>query len=101
MDLAGIVAGHFDLYLCRNYSVLLGREPDEVPALMKRGLVEKGVAKSSVIWAKGTATEAVEVALRTCRPGDLLVLCVTTRGLFDEWETIKAFGAAQSGEDSL
>ena len=98
MDLAAVFAGHFDLSVCRNYAVLFGRRPEEVPALMKRGLVEKGVAESSVIETTGTARESVEVALKACRPGDLLVLCVTTRGLIDEWNTIKAFSSAQAGQ---
>lgn len=94
MALAGVVAGRFDAYVCRNYPDLYGRRPEEVPALMKRALVDRGVPDSSVTEAPGG--DATEVALRACRPGDLLVVCTSTHGLHDEWKTITTFAPAET-----
>lgn len=90
MDLAGLTAGHFDLYLCRNFPNLHGRRPEEVPALMKRGLTARGVPDSCVIEVP--EGDAVGIALRACREGDLLLLCSAVKGLRDEWEAITSFG---------
>lgn len=88
-DLAGLLAGSFDLYLCRNYPRLYGREPEEVPALMKQGLLARGVPESHVIETPGD--DYVLQALDACRHGDLLVLCASTRNVHREWEQITSY----------
>jgi cyanophycin synthetase len=93
---AGMVAGHFDLYLCRNYPNLHGRQPDEVPGLMRKALEERGVPPSSIVEVP--EGNAVETALRACRPGDLLVVCCSVLGLRDEWATITSFGRGAAGQ---
>jgi cyanophycin synthetase len=40
LQVAGVAAGHFDHYICRRDDNLRGREPGEVPALLKRGLID-------------------------------------------------------------
>lgn len=84
------VAGFFDLYICHNISTLWGRQPEEVPAIMKKALMDKGVPEGSIIEMPGE--DWPEETLRLCRPGDLLVFCSTTRHMDSHWELIKSWG---------
>ncbi len=67
------LAGHFDEYVCRNYSSTRGREPEEVPALMKQGLLSAGVAEDA-IRTFNVSYEGLSYCLETAQPGDLVVL---------------------------
>lgn len=72
---AAEVAGHFDLYICKNYRILYGREPHEVPELLRAGLEDSGVDPGSIIRIPDEK-EAVRRSLAMGRPGDLVVLVV-------------------------
>jgi hypothetical protein len=96
VERAGTTAGHFDLYLCRNYPNLHGRGPEEVPGLMRQALEQRGVPPSSIVEIP--EGNAVKTALRACRPGDLLVVCCSVRGLRDEWATITSFDPGGAGQ---
>jgi len=63
----------FDAYICRRDDKLRGREPDEVPAILARALVDAGVPAEAVLQMPDEQT-AVDAALRMAAPGDLLVL---------------------------
>lgn len=73
LEVARIAAPHFDHFVLRRDDNLRRRGPDEIPLLLKRGLLEAGVPeeRTTVIPDEQEANLA---ALRMARPGDLLVL---------------------------
>ena len=80
--------GTFDRYICRRDDVLRGREPDEVPELLARALVAGGVPEDA-IERISDEQEAVDAALRSAGPGDLVVLFADA--LQRTWDQIAAF----------
>jgi cyanophycin synthetase len=72
-EAAGIVAGHFDRYICRRDDNPRGRGDDEVPKLIAGFLRAKGVPEDaiSVIPEEQEATKA---ALEMAEPGDLVLV---------------------------
>jgi cyanophycin synthetase len=73
LEVAGIAAGHFDHYICRRDDNLRGREPREVPELLRRGLLEGGV-DSDAIDIIENEEEANLAALKMAHGGDLLLI---------------------------
>ncbi|WP_439106049.1 cyanophycin synthetase [Congregibacter sp.] len=93
VEVAGIAAGHFDHYICRRDDNLRGREPGEVPGLLKRGLLDGGVSEDKIQIIE-SEEEANQAALDMARGGDLLLILAdhVTRS----WKQIIYF---QPGED--
>ncbi|MFT7288822.1 MAG: cyanophycin synthetase [Halieaceae bacterium] len=93
LEVAGIAAGHFDHYICRRDDNLRGREPGEIPALLKRGLLEGGVPEEQIeiIEREEVANQA---ALEMARGGDLIL--VLADNVTRSWKQIIYF---QPGED--
>ena len=93
LEVAGIAAGHFDHYICRRDDNLRGREPGEVPGLLKRGLLEGGVPEENIQIIE-REEDANQAALDMARGGDLLLILAdhVTRS----WKQIIYF---QPGED--
>lgn len=87
---AAEMAGHFDRYVCRNYTGTRGRGPEEVPALLKAGLCEGGVPASHVSTIPDAAA-AIRFCLSQGAPGDLLVLLPGDNELASTWEQVKSF----------
>jgi cyanophycin synthetase len=73
VELARAAAGHYDTYLCKRDDNTRGRRGDEVPALLKRTLVEAGVADGQVEVIEDEQ-EAITSALKRAKPGDLVVV---------------------------
>jgi cyanophycin synthetase len=74
-DIAGQVAGNFDLYLCHGDDNPRGRAPDEVPKLLRQALIESGVSPEQISLAE-SEEQSVQSALEMARPTDLvLVFC--------------------------
>lgn len=75
-DLAAIseaVAGRFDHYFCRRDDSLRGRDGDEVPRILAKALMAKGIPESAIsIIAE--EPKAIDAALRMGRTGDLLLI---------------------------
>jgi cyanophycin synthetase len=73
LEVARAAAPHFDHFILRRDDNLRRRGPDEIPALLMRGLLEAGVPEErmSIIPDEQQATDA---GLRMARPGDLLLL---------------------------
>ncbi|HJQ99713.1 MAG TPA: cyanophycin synthetase, partial [Candidatus Polarisedimenticolaceae bacterium] len=71
-EIARHAAGIFDQYICRRDDSLRGRGPEEVPRLLREGLLAHGV-RDSAITVIPSEVEALEAALRAARPGDLLL----------------------------
>ncbi|MFT5710234.1 MAG: cyanophycin synthetase [Halioglobus sp.] len=70
---AGIVAGHFDHYICKADDNRRGRTDDEVPQLLRSGLLANNVAKDSISIVPDEQ-DAIAAALEEAAEGDLLVI---------------------------
>jgi cyanophycin synthetase len=71
--IADEVASHFDTFICKADDNLRGRDGDEIPLMLKRRLVEKGVEESS-IEVIPLEQEAVAEALGRAGEHDLVVV---------------------------
>lgn len=67
------VGGHFDQYYCKRDDHTRGRDPDEVPKLLRKGLRKAGVSDDQ-IHLIGDEQTAVNRALSDARAGDLLMV---------------------------
>jgi cyanophycin synthetase len=72
-EIGRLCAGRFDHYICRRDDRLRGRDPDEVPKLLEKSLIEAGVSKA-VVQIIPSEAEAVDVALRMAQKDDLLLV---------------------------
>lgn len=93
LEVAGIAAGHFDHYICRRDDNPRGRDPDEVPELLRKGLIDAGVPEDSIELSE--SEEAANIrALEMARGGDLVLILAdqVTRS----WKQIIYF---QPGDD--
>jgi cyanophycin synthetase len=72
-EAARIVAGRFDHYICRRDDNPRGRGVDEVPQLLRAGLIANGVAESAIEVIPNEIA-AVDRALEMGAPGDLLLI---------------------------
>jgi len=68
---AEILAHAFDRVFLYEYKDLRGRQPGVIPALLRRGL-EQGRRVTEITPVRND--EAIEVALRSLRPGDLVLI---------------------------
>jgi cyanophycin synthetase len=65
--------GGFDHYIVRRDDDPRGRKPDEVPRMLREGLVASGVPESKITVIPDEV-QAIDHALRLCRRGDLLLV---------------------------
>ncbi len=70
---AGILAGHFDRYICKADDNRRGRDGDEIPMLMRAGLLAHEVCEESISLVPDEQ-EAINTALEAASEGDLLVV---------------------------
>lgn len=73
LEVARIAAPHFDHFVLRRDDNLRRRGPDEIPLLLRKGLLEAGVPETRISVIPDEQ-EANLGALRMARPGDLLVI---------------------------
>jgi cyanophycin synthetase len=66
-------AGHYDYYICKADDNRRGREPDEVPEMLREQLRESGVKKRRIDVVPGEV-EAINAALGMAREGDLVMI---------------------------
>jgi cyanophycin synthetase len=92
-------AGRFDLYVCRRDDDPRGRRPDEVPAMLRRTLLDAGVP-AAAIEVIPDEVPAVDAALRAAAPGDLLL--VFGDQISRTWKQIIRFapGAGGGGKEA-
>ncbi len=90
-EIAGIVAGGFDRYVCRRDDNLRGRESDEVPMMMRGELLAAGVELQAIEVIPDEET-AVNAALQGAEPGDLVLIFGDQ--LARTWGQITGFSAA-------
>ncbi len=88
--IANAVAGHFDHYVCRRDDSLRGRDGDEVPRMLMRGLVAAGVDPSQITEIP-EEEEATAHVLRMARDGDLVLIFADA--LQRSWDQITNFRA--------
>ncbi len=86
--IAEIAAGSFDHYICRRDDVLRGRQPDEIPEMLRDTLLENGVA-ATAIDVIPEEVEATEAALKMADAGDLLL--VFGDNVARTWKQIQSF----------
>jgi cyanophycin synthetase len=72
-DIGRIAAGYFDRYILRRDDHLRGRQPDEVPHLLRDALLAAGVPAEQILVIPDEQT-ATDTALREAQPGDLLLV---------------------------
>ena len=72
-EMARIVAGAFDHYICRRDDVLRNRESDEIPLMMREELLGAGVEPRAVEVIPDEQA-AVNAALEAADPGDLILI---------------------------
>jgi len=71
-EIARHAAGVFDEYICRRDDGLRGRGPEEVPLLLRDGLLAHGVPKDAITVIP-SEVEALDAALRRASAGDLVL----------------------------
>jgi cyanophycin synthetase len=74
LDLAGAAAPAFDFVILREDDRRRGRAPGETGALVRQGLVAAGFPPDRISPEIYSEEEAVQRALDTAQPGDLLVI---------------------------
>ncbi len=72
-DIGRIAAGYFERYILRRDDNLRGRQPDEVPHLLRDALLAAGVPAEQILVIPDEQT-ATDTALREAQPGDLLLV---------------------------
>jgi cyanophycin synthetase len=72
-EIARIVAGQFDYYVCRRDDNTRGRGPTELPELLQRVLLEEGVPAAQIVVIPDEQ-EANMAALESAGSGDLLLI---------------------------
>jgi cyanophycin synthetase len=94
LDIARTAAASgFDRYICRRDDGLRGRKSDEVPRLLRDGLIDAGVAAEAICVIPDEAA-AVDAALRMARAGDLVL--VFADALARSWKQIVQFHPEQA-----
>jgi cyanophycin synthetase len=72
-QIAKVIAGHFDLFICDRDDDTRGRGPSEVPELMRDYLIQHGV-KREQIQVIPEEPKALETMLGMAQPNDLLLV---------------------------
>jgi cyanophycin synthetase len=72
-EIAQAAAPYFDHFICKRDDTLRGRAPDEIPAMLKKALIEAGVNSNNIETIQSEA-EAVDHALSIAKEGDLVVI---------------------------
>ncbi len=72
-DIARAAAGRFDLYVCKRDDSLRGREPNEIPELLRSGLLAAGVSDDQILIVPDEQL-AIDTGLRAAESDDLLLV---------------------------
>ncbi|WP_309667247.1 cyanophycin synthetase [Tabrizicola sp.] len=70
---ARILAAHFDYFICKADANRRGRGHDEIPQLLRAGLIKAGVDPAAIV-IQPEEPEALDHALTMAREGDLVVI---------------------------
>ncbi|WP_171173397.1 cyanophycin synthetase [Ruegeria sp. HKCCD8929] len=72
-EAAAALAGHFDHFICKADDNRRGRGHDEIPQMLRAGLIAGGVTDDAISVIPGEV-DAVEAGLAMAAPGDLFVI---------------------------
>lgn len=72
-DGAAALAGHFDHFICKADDNRRRRDHDEIPQMLRAGLMANGVVEDAISIIPSEA-DAIEAGLAMAAPGDLLVI---------------------------
>ncbi|MFT4694429.1 MAG: cyanophycin synthetase [Francisella sp.] len=72
-EMAKAAAPHYDYFICKRDDSLRGRAPDEIPAMLKKALIEFGVNANNIETIE-SEEEAVNKALAIAKEGDLVTI---------------------------
>jgi cyanophycin synthetase len=89
-DYTRLVKKHFDYFVCRYYSHREGREPHELPPLIRAILLEEGVQDDRITIVENPE-DGVRTILELAQPGDLVVLMPATMEIDDMWQELISF----------
>jgi cyanophycin synthetase len=95
LELAREAAPAFDLIILREDDNKRGRKVGEVGEILRRGLIESGLAEERIVPGVYEEQEAIERSLATAEPGDLLV--IFGDDLQRAWQLITGFGKQGAG----
>lgn len=97
MDSCAILAGHYDHYVLKSDDNVRGRGADEMPQLMKKGLMDKGV-KEDAISTIADEQQAIQHGLEMGKERDLVI--VIGDNVSRSWKQIVNFGGEEvNGSD--
>jgi len=94
---AHAAAGHFDHYVCRSDDDPRGRDPGEVPAILREALIGAGVDPGAIEMVVGEE-DAVDHILRAAESGDLVVLLADA--VTRSWKQVVHFGGDEHDQSS-
>ncbi len=72
-NLGRAAAGAFDLYVCKPFTLKYHRELEEVPRLLREGLLDAGVAADSII-VRDEEMDSIAHTLELAQSGDLVIV---------------------------
>ena len=72
-EMAKAAAPYYDYFICKRDDSLRGRAPDEIPAMLKKALIEFGINSNNIETIE-SEKEAVEMALAIAKEGDLVTI---------------------------
>ncbi len=75
IETAAAFAGRFDRYICSNLTDLRGRAANQVPGLLRAGLMRNGVPAEKIFSIEDIG-HALDDAMAACGKDDLLVIAV-------------------------
>ncbi|MEC7987891.1 MAG: cyanophycin synthetase [Myxococcota bacterium] len=92
INIAHLAVDSFDYFICRQDDSRRGRADGEVPLILKKALMEKGVLAEQIQLCH-SEVDAVEEALNICEQGDLLLIFADK--ITRSWKQIIYFHDAQ------
>ena len=95
-EMARTVAPYFDYFICKRDDGSRGRGDTEVPEMLKRVLLEEGVAEENIEIIPSEA-EAVEASLKMAQEGDLVTIFADK--LKRTWKQIIYFNKKDKQDD--
>jgi len=92
LAIARKVAGHFDHYVLSNYRNNPPDDLDHVPALLRQGLLESGVAQADISICR-EEMPGIRHAMALAAPGDLLVMVLGHEAIEETLPVLAGMGA--------
>jgi len=94
IEIATLVAGHFDHYICRRDDNTRGRDGDEVPGMQRQALIDAGVPEEQ-IEVIPDEVESISRALEIAEAGDLVLIFGDK--ISRCWNQITGFQSGEAG----